>query len=82
MFDHRARPEEIIGADPQLMGLLEYLRSLALPQWRLVAGAPYQTVWNDEQIAQGNRRQGLRRELIGKVGQVTSGFPGIIEVRN
>ena len=29
-----------------LMHLLERLRSLGLPQWRLVAGCLYQTVWN------------------------------------
>lgn len=28
------------------MHLLERLRALALPQWRLVAGCLYQTVWN------------------------------------
>jgi hypothetical protein len=36
----------IIRADPDLMHLLGTLRSLALPQWRLVAGCLYQTVWN------------------------------------
>ena len=41
-----ARFETIIRADPGLLHLLERLRSLALPQWRLVAGCLYQTVWN------------------------------------
>ena len=41
-----ARFEAIVRADPDLMRLLERLRSLALPQWRLVAGCLYQTVWN------------------------------------
>jgi hypothetical protein len=36
----------IICADPDLMRLLERLRTLDLPQWRLVAGCLYQTVWN------------------------------------
>ena len=36
----------IIRADPGLMRLLAALRALALPQWRLVAGCLYQTVWN------------------------------------
>jgi hypothetical protein len=36
----------VIQADPELMHLLDRLRSLALPQWRLVAGCLYQTVWN------------------------------------
>jgi hypothetical protein len=40
------RLEAIIRADPDLMHLLEYLRAIALPQWRLVAGCLYQTVWN------------------------------------
>jgi uncharacterized protein len=40
------RFEAIIRADPDLMRLLDRLRSLALPQWRLVAGCLYQTVWN------------------------------------
>ena len=42
----RQRFESIIRADPDLMRLLDRLRSLALPQWRLVAGCLYQTVWN------------------------------------
>ncbi len=42
----RERFEAIIRGDPDLMRLLEALRSLALPQWRLVAGCLYQTVWN------------------------------------
>src|SRR5580704_6933257 len=36
----------IVGSDPDLMALLAALRSLRLPQWRLVAGCLYQTVWN------------------------------------
>lgn len=41
-----ARFAAIIRADPDLMRLLDRLRALALPQWRLVAGCLYQTVWN------------------------------------
>jgi hypothetical protein len=41
-----ARLEAIIRADPDLMHLLEHLRGVALPQWRIVAGCLYQTVWN------------------------------------
>src|SRR4051794_20375438 len=44
--DQRRRFELIIRADPGLMRLLAVLRELALPQWRLVAGCLYQTVWN------------------------------------
>jgi hypothetical protein len=40
------RLESIIRSDPDLMRLLEFLRDIALPQWRLVSGCIYQTVWN------------------------------------
>ncbi len=36
----------IIESDPGLMHLLHRLRGLRLPQWRLVSGCLYQTVWN------------------------------------
>jgi uncharacterized protein len=42
----RDRFERIIRADPTLMRLLVRLRELRLPQWRVVAGCLYQTVWN------------------------------------
>ena len=42
---HR-RFEAIIRADPDLMRLLRAIRRIGLPQWRLVAGCLYQTVWN------------------------------------
>lgn len=41
-----ARLETIIRADPDLMRVLEGQRGVALPQWRLVSGCLYQTVWN------------------------------------
>ena len=44
--DLAARFESIVRADPDLMLLLRRARSLRLPQWRLVAGCLYQTVWN------------------------------------
>lgn len=44
--DLRERFEAIVRADPDLMDLLGRVRTLALPQWRLVAGCLYQTVWN------------------------------------
>ena len=44
--EHQQRLEAIIRADPDLMALLAKARDLALPQWRLVAGCLYQTVWN------------------------------------
>jgi uncharacterized protein len=46
MTSHWQRFEAIIRADPAIMQLLDRLRSLGLPQWRLVAGCLYQTVWN------------------------------------
>ncbi|WP_181706332.1 nucleotidyltransferase family protein [Chthonobacter rhizosphaerae] len=36
----------IVGADPDLMGLLAVVRDLGLPDGWLVSGALYQTVWN------------------------------------
>jgi len=44
--DQHRRFELIIRSDAGLMRLLTILRELALPQWRLVAGCLYQTVWN------------------------------------
>jgi hypothetical protein len=40
------RLDAIIRDDPELMRLLRRLQSIGLPQWRLVAGCLYQTVWN------------------------------------
>ena len=37
---------EIVRADPGLMHVLRTVRSLDLPDWRLVSGAVYQAVWN------------------------------------
>jgi hypothetical protein len=42
-----ARLEALVRANPVLMTVLEGLRDLDFPQWRLVSGAVYQTVWND-----------------------------------
>jgi uncharacterized protein len=41
-----ARFEAIVRSDPDLMRLLRTIRPLRLPQWRLVSGCLYQTVWN------------------------------------
>lgn len=46
MTTFEARFEAIIRTDTQMMHLLDRIRSLNLPQWRLVAGCLYQTVWN------------------------------------
>lgn len=40
------RFEAMMRADRDLMRLLAAIRALHLPQWRLVAGCLYQTVWN------------------------------------
>src|SRR5690606_19804451 len=44
--DLRSELEHIIRADIRLGQLLNAGRELNLPQWRLVAGCIYQTVWN------------------------------------
>jgi hypothetical protein len=41
-----ARLEAAVRASPTLMAVLTTLRVLDLPQWRVVSGAVYQTVWN------------------------------------
>jgi len=40
------RLEAIVRASPILMQVLTIARALDLPQWRIVSGAVYQTVWN------------------------------------
>ena len=35
-----------VRASPSLMGVLQGVRALRLPDWRLVSGCVYQTVWN------------------------------------
>lgn len=37
---------EIVRASPTLMRVLETARALDPPQWRIVSGAVYQSVWN------------------------------------
>ena len=46
MADLEARLARIVTESPTLMRVLTTLRALDLPQWRLVSGAVYQTVWN------------------------------------
>jgi hypothetical protein len=41
-----ARLTEIVRVSPRLMRVLTIARDLDLPQWRIVSGAVYQTVWN------------------------------------
>jgi hypothetical protein len=89
--------ERIVRADPDLMRLLVKARGVALPQWRLVAGCLYQTVWN---VLTGRPpRTGIRDydliyfeaadlsweaedRVIDKVAAATRDFPGPVQVRN
>jgi hypothetical protein len=41
-----ARLDAIVRGSPRLMQVLDIARDLALPDWRIVSGAVYQTVWN------------------------------------
>jgi len=89
--------EQIVRADPDLMRLLRAVRDLGLPQWRLVAGCLYQTVWN---VLTGRpRRTGIKDydliyfdasdlswaaedSVIREVAAATHSLPGPVEVRN
>jgi hypothetical protein len=95
--EQAARFERIVRADPDLMGLLTAIRELGLPQWRLVAGCLYQTVWN---VLTGRPRgTGIKDydvayfdasdlsweaedEVIRRVAVATRGFAGPVEIRN
>jgi hypothetical protein len=44
--DRLARLDAMLRGSPRLMRVLEIARALALPDWRVVSGAIYQTVWN------------------------------------
>lgn len=44
--ERRTELERIVRASPMLMRVLEGARALAAPDWRVVSGAVYQTVWN------------------------------------
>jgi len=46
MGSFEARLDAIVRASPRLMQVLEIARDLDLPEWRVVSGAVYQTVWN------------------------------------
>jgi uncharacterized protein len=89
--------ERIIRSDQDLMRLLGAVRGLALPQWRLVAGCLYQTVWNvltgrprgtgikDYDLIYfdaSNLSWAAEDRVIGKVARATRGLPGPVEVRN
>ncbi|HEX4196151.1 MAG TPA: nucleotidyltransferase family protein [Caulobacteraceae bacterium] len=44
--DPLGRLDAMLRANQRLMRVLEAARDLGLPQWRVVSGAVYQTVWN------------------------------------
>jgi hypothetical protein len=94
---NRDRFEAIVRADPDLMHLLECLRSVGLPQWRLVAGCLYQTVWNT--LTHRARGTGIKDydliyydsddpsweaedAVIQRVAEATRDCVGPVEVRN
>lgn len=96
-MNHLEQFEAIIRAAPDLMHLLERLRSLELPQWRLVAGCLYQTVWNvltDRPRATGIKDYDLiyydphdvsweaEDAIIRRVANATRDCVGPVEVRN
>jgi hypothetical protein len=91
------RFEAIIRGDPDLMPLLVSVRSVQLPQWRLVAGCLYQTVWN--LLTGRDRGTGIKDydliyfddsdlswaaedRVIRSVAAATRGCVGPVEVRN
>ncbi|HEU0155042.1 MAG TPA: nucleotidyltransferase family protein, partial [Stellaceae bacterium] len=95
--EDRHRFEAIIRADPDLMRLLAVLRDLRLPEWRLVAGCLYQTVWNS--LTGRRRGTGIKDYdliyfddsdlswdaedlVIARVRAVTEGGVGPVETRN
>ena len=96
-MQHQRAFEQIVRDDPDLMRLLSAARDLGLPQWRLVAGCLYQTVWN---VLTGRRRgAGIKDydliyfdasapswaaedSVISEVATAVPPLPGPVEVRN
>ncbi len=93
----RARLEKIVRADPDLMRLLDCLRTLALPEGWIVSGCIYQTVWNT--LTGRPRGTGLQDydviyfdaddpsweaedAVIRRAAEAATGFPAPIQVRN
>lgn len=96
-YPHPDRFEQIIRSDPTLMHLLSRIRDLHLPQWRLVAGCLYQTVWNH--LTNRPRGTGIQDydliyfdptdlswhaedAVIRRVTAATQGAPRPVEARN
>ena len=91
------RFETIVRSDPDLMQLLVRIRGFGLPQWRLVAGCLYQTVWNV--LTGRDRGTGIKDydliyfddsdlswaaedRVIRRIAAATRGCVGPVEVRN
>jgi hypothetical protein len=91
------RLEQIIRADTHLMQLLNVARAADLPQWRVVAGCLYQTVWNS--LTGRPPRTGINDYDViyfdaadlseqteaateGRIRAELSDFPAPVEVRN
>lgn len=55
--------ERHLRASPKVMAVLEAVRKAVLPDWRLFAGAVYQTVWNS--LTARPSEQGIRDYDIG-----------------
>jgi uncharacterized protein len=86
----------IVRADPALMRLLVCIRATQLPQWRLVAGCLYQTVWNvltgrapgtgikDYDLIYFDEDLSWAAEdrVIRRLAEATSGCVGPVQVRN
>ncbi len=95
--DRRFLLGRMIADDDHLMELLRALRELNLPDWRLVSGAIYQTVWNcltgrprghgikDYDIAYFDDRDlsyDAEDAVIKRVDKALPSWQGRIEVRN
>jgi uncharacterized protein len=95
--DLHRRFEEIVRDDRDLAHLLIAARELALPQWRVVAGCLYQTVWNV--MANKPARTGIKdydliyfddadlsweaeHQVVRRVGARIVDLPAPVEVRN
>ena len=86
----------IIRSDPALMRLLVCIRAIGLPQWRLVAGCLYQTVWNvvtgrppetgikdyDLIYFDEDLSWAAEDKVIRRVAEATGGCVGPVQVRN
>jgi uncharacterized protein len=92
-----SRFETIVRSDPNLMQLLASIRGVQLPQWRLVAGCLYQTVWNvltgrdrgagikDYDLIyfdDGDLSWAAEDRVIRRIAAATRGCVGPVEVRN